>query len=410
MTETNVQNLLVIGVDLVSLAASSKKAGYQVYAVSYFGDQDLEHICLETRSIVQQRPKESCGRLSTNFSPERLLLLTKDLVAKNEIHGALLSSGLDDSPDVLSELNELIPIIGNRPEEIKTVRDKAKFFRELKRLQIPHPETAIVKDLREATKTSKDVGLPVLVKPVRGFGGAGIRKVKDSQELKQAFQDAVRFNEEIVIQEYISGKPASVSLISTTNGAVALTLNEQLLGISEVGQKELFGYCGNVVPFSTTKAAVDKCKGIAEKIALHWSLVGSNGVDLVISKEGTPYVIEVNPRFQGTLECVERTLSMNIVKAHVEACFHRRLPTVEENPSAYCVRLLLFAPQRSTAPDLGVFEEARDIPLSQVIIEEGEPVCSIVVDGTSRNSSLREAKKIAKLIQRLLRCKDHPSS
>jgi len=408
LTETNIQNLLVIGVDLVSLAASSRKAGYQVHAVSYFGDQDLKHTCLETRSIVQQRPKESCGRLSTNFSPERLLLLTKDLLRKNEIRGALLSSGLDDSPDVLSELNELIPIIGNRPENVKTVRDKAKFFRELRRLQIPHPETAIVEDPHEAKRRSKDIGFPVLVKPLSGFGGAGIRKVKNNQELKQAFQDASRLKEESLIQEHISGMPASVSLISTTNEAVALTLNEQLLGISEVGRKEPFGYCGNVVPFATTKAIASRCKSIAKRVVLHFGLVGSNGVDLVISEEGIPYVVEVNPRFQGTLECVEKTLSMNIVKAHVGACFHRKLPTVEENPSAYCVRLLLFAPQRSVVPDLSVFEEARDIPLSQVIIEEGEPVCSIVVGGTSRNSSLWEAKTKAKLIQRLLRPYDHP--
>jgi len=408
LTETNIRNLLVIGVDLVSLAASSRKAGYQVHAVSYFGDQDLEHACLETRSIVEQRSKESCGRLSTNFSPERLLLLTKDLLRKNEIHGALLSSGLDDSPDVLFELNELIPIIGNRPENIKRVRHKAKFFRELRRLQIPHPETAIVEDPHEAKRRSKDIGFPVLVKPLSGFGGAGIRKVKNNQELKQAFQDASRLKEESLIQEHISGMPASVSLISTTNEAVALTLNEQLLGISEVGRKEPFGYCGNVVPFATTKAIASRCKSIAKRVVLHFGLVGSNGVDLVISEEGIPYVVEVNPRFQGTLECVEKTLSMNIVKAHVGACFHRKLPTVEENPSAYCVRLLLFAPQRSVVPDLSVFEEARDIPLSQVIIEEGEPVCSIVVGGTSRNSSLWEAKTKAKLIQRLLRPYDHP--
>lgn len=403
MTETNIENLLVIGVDLVSLAASSRKAGFRVYAASYFGDQDLRHSCLEIRSIVQQRPKESCGRFSTNFSPERLLVLTKELVAKNEIHGALLSSGLDDSSDLLFELDELIPIIGNRPEKIKKVRDKARFFRELKRLRIPHPETAIVEDLHEATRRSKDVGFPVLVKPLSGFGGAGIRKVKDSQELKQAYQDAAQFKEETVIQEYIPGISASVSLISTTNRAVALTLNEQLLGISEVGQKEPFGYCGNVVPFSATKATVDKCKGIAEKIALQLSLVGSNGVDLVISEDEIPYVVEVNPRFQGTLECVERTLGMNIVRAHVEACFHRRLPTVEESPSVYCVRLLLFAAQRSVVPDLSVFEEVRDVPVSQAIIEEGEPVCSVVVDGTSRDSSLREAKNTARMIQRLLR-------
>ena len=193
-----------------------------------------------------------------------------------------------------------------------------------------------------------------------------------------------------------------MSLISSRRGTVVLTVNEQLLGIRELGQKEPYGYCGNVVPLFADKSVISECEDMAEKIASHFGLVGSNGLDLVISEEGLPYAIEVNPRFQGTLECVERVLGMNIVKAHVKACTERVLPTIIKNPSACCVRSILFAPRRSIVPDFSTFVEVRDIPLPGVIIEKGEPICSLVVEGADRDSSLREAKKIAGMIFRSL--------
>jgi predicted ATP-grasp superfamily ATP-dependent carboligase len=241
-----------------------------------------------------------------------------------------------------------------------------------------------------------------VVKPSRGFGGAGVREARNAKELKQAFLDAALFDNKVLIQERVFGTPASASLISSTDKAVVLTLNEQLLGIREVGQREPFGYCGNVVPLPATVAITDACKRVVEKVVLHFGLVGSNGVDLVISEEGVPYVMEVNPRFQGTLECVERVLRTNIVRAHVEACVQGILPTIVKKTSIFCVRLILFAPQRSMVPDLKAFERVRDIPLPGVIIEDGEPVCSVVVDGTSRDSSLRKARKIIESIRKSL--------
>ena len=398
MDEEDIRNVLVIGIDVVSLASSARKAGYQVYAVDYFGDQDLKDLCHKTRSIIKQRAGETCGQLNTNFSLEALIQLTKDLLKSSEIDVTLLSSGLEDSPEVLFELNDLVPILGNPPDVIQKVRNKTKFFWELERLGIPHLKTATAKNFEEAKEKSKDIGFPVVVKPSRGFGGAGVREARNAKELKQAFLDAALFDNKVLIQERVSGTPASASLISSTDKAVVLTLNEQLLGMREVGQREPFGYCGNVVPLSVTAAIADACKSVVEKVVLHFGLVGSNGVDLVISEEGVPYVMEVNPRFQGTLECVERVLGTNIVRAHVEACIRRILPTILKKTSASCVRLILFAPQRSIVPDLSIFEEVRDIPLPGVIVEEGEPLCSLVIEGASRESLLRKAMGITERI------------
>ena len=398
MIENDIHNILVIGMDVVSLATSATKAGYKVYTVDYFGDQDLKRVCHESLSIVKQTLGVTCGQLSTNFNPEALLQLTMGLLKKNTIDVTLLSTGLDDSPDVLFELNDMIPILGNCPHVIKRIRDKMKFFQELERLEIPHPETAMAENFEEARKKAKDIGYPVLVKPSKGFGGVGIRKAQGPKELKQAFQHASLIDEKVLIQEYISGTPASVSLISSNNETITLTLNEQLLGVNELGQEEPFGYCGNVVPLVTTRSVMNRCKNTTERITSHFGLIGSNGIDFVISKEGIPYVVEVNPRFQATLECVERVLGINMVEAHMKACLQGILPIIVKKTAVFCTRLILFAPQRAIIPDLSVFEEVRDIPIPEVIIEKGEPVCSIVREGADRNSSLRKARIIAELI------------
>lgn len=406
MDENDVHSLLVTGIDIVPLAASANRAGYQVYAVDYFGDQDLKRLCHKSWSIIRQEAGKSCRRLVTSFNSEALLRLIKEFLRSYKVDAALLSSGLDDHVNVLLELNDLIPILGNHPDAIKRVRDKTRFFQELKRLGIPHPGTAVAENFKEAKEKAKDIGYPVVVKPSRGFGGAGIRKARNSDDLERAYQAASFFGDAVLIQEYISGTPASVSLISSVKEASSLTVNKQLLGIREIGQFEPFGYCGNVVPFLAGEPVIKECKRVAEGVALHFGLIGSNGVDLVVSEEGAPHVIEVNPRFQGTLECVERTLGINVVETHVKACVQGTLPAIVKQPLRFCVRLILFASERSIVPDLSAFEGVRDIPYTGVVVEKGEPICSVIAEGTNRNSSVRAARATVEMIRKSLKICD----
>ncbi|UCC33409.1 MAG: ATP-grasp domain-containing protein [Candidatus Bathyarchaeota archaeon] len=392
------RNLLVIGVDIVSLAASAKRAGYEVFAVDHFGDLDLKRECRRSLSIVKQRTGRSCGHLGSDFSPRKLLELTKRLLKRYEMSKVLLSSGLDDSSDILFELNELVPILGNHPSVIERIRDKTRFFHELNRLGVSHPATVIVEDFEEARKEARNIGYPIIIKPWKGFGGVGVRKADDSRGLKPAFGEASLLDKRVLIQEYIPGKCTSASVLSSINGAAILTLSEQLIGMQELGQREPFGYCGNVVPLLASTEVTSECESIIKKVAQHFNLIGSNGVDLVISEEGTPYVIEVNPRFQGTIECVERVLGMNLVAVHEKACVQGVLPKNFAKPFAFCARFILFAPQRLVTPDLHTFGGVRDIPLPGIVLEEGEPLCSFTIEGLNMDFLLQKASETTEVI------------
>jgi len=401
LTETDVQNLLVLGVDVVALAKSAKKAGYQVYAADYFGDQDLTHVCKENYSVVKQRPGKTCGRLTRNFRPTSFLKFIKKILKRRSIDGVLLSSGFDDSTHVLYEVNDLAPILGNSVRVIANVRDKIEFFQQLKRLNIACPKTTLARDFQEMKRQSKDIGYPIVIKPTEGFGGAGVRKARNFQELKKVYKHFRTFDNKVLVQEYIPGKPASISLMSCEGRAMALSLNEQLLGIRELGQKEPFGYCGNIVPFKIDKVTMKKFVDIAENLASSFTLTGSNGVDLIISRERIPYIIEVNPRFQGTLECIEHVFRINMVNAHVKACLRGILPQTNKKAMTFCARLILYAHKRLVAPNLSGFKQVRDIPWPGVIIEKGEPFCSVVVEEASRQLALKQAEKITRLIHKL---------
>jgi len=398
-----VRSLLVAGVDAAQIAVSAKKAGYKVYAADHFGDRDLKAACKESLSIVRQRKGRSCGHFAADYKPSTIIKMVKNLLGRHAIDGAILASGLEDAADTLQEIDDLVPIIGNTPEAIGKVRKKTAFFKELKRLNLPHPESRVAHSLDEAKTIAQDIGYPIVHKSLTGFGGTGIGKANSPKELQDLLRNVAKRRKSILIQEYVEGTPASASLISTKNGVVALTINEQLLGLQSAMQVHSFGYHGNIVPLSASQDIIKRCREASEKAVQGFHLIGSNGIDFVVSEEGIPKIVEVNPRLQGTLECVERVIGLNVVEAHVLACTERSLPKPSGDVRKFATRLILYAPNRCIVPDLSTFEEARDIPLPGVVVEKGEPMCSIIMEAPTRDASLRKARDIIGSILNLLR-------
>jgi predicted ATP-grasp superfamily ATP-dependent carboligase len=323
--------------------------------------------------------------------------MAKALSKTCRIDAMILTSGLDDDFRVLNELSRLAPILGNSVEVIQNVRKK-QFFAELTRLGIDCPKTFVAKNADDAEAAAAEIGYPVVVKSTKSFAGMSAELAESPEEIRDAYSGTRDLKEKFMVQEFIDGTHASISFLSTENDVQILTINEQLLGLKSLFSPKPFGYCGNIVPLDASNVVFRKCKQLTEEVALHFGLQGSNGIDVVISKEAKPYVIEVNPRFQGTLECVERVLGINVVQAHVDACLKGVLPRFERKTSTYCSRLILYAPKRAKCPDLAGLPEVRDVPIVESIIEKGEPLCSILAEGNSRDSSFEKAKALAESV------------
>jgi predicted ATP-grasp superfamily ATP-dependent carboligase len=390
---------MLVGIDLSSLALSSKKAGYNVYTADYFGDIDLVKLSTEQHSMINQTQDQLSGKFEDCYNPLKFIEMAKQILKQDKFSGILLSSGLDDSYTVLRTLDQMCKIIGNSPETIRKVRNKENFYNELQKLNIKYPQTKIVKSIVEAVERANEIGYPIVLKPSEGFAGSRIRKVSNQKQLEEEFKglSSQRTNE-IIVQEFIEGIATSASFLSNNSSSILVSINEQLLGLKEMYQLEPFGYCGNVTPYNTDRSTFNKYSTIIEKISKNFKLVGSNGVDITLTHDNVPYVIEVNPRFQGSLGCVERAYDLNMVKMHMTACIENKIPK-EINPcKGYSTRLILYTPKKIIAANLVFEPNLSDIPVPGSIIEEGEPFCSIFTEGETREQSYVKAQKKAKNI------------
>jgi predicted ATP-grasp superfamily ATP-dependent carboligase len=386
------KKLLLVGIDLSSLAISAKNAGYKIYTADFFGDVDLRKLSDKHLSMINQASEILTHRFETCYDPVKFINMVKELSKDQKFTGLILSSGLDDSIDVLEKLNAICEIVGNSPKIIKKIRNKKIFFNKLKELKISHPKTKIIDNICKATKKASDIGYPIILKPLEGFAGSDIRKANNKKELIHEFERLRSLgNEGIIIQEFIEGTHASISFLASHHKSKIISINEQLLGLKNVYQPEPFGYCGNITTLLIEDITLEKCEKVVKKISKCFNLTGSNGIDIVISKNKIPYVIEVNPRIQASIGCVEQSLDVNLVEMHLKSCIQKELPSKIPKPLQYSVRLILYAPKRLKAPHLFSDPCLQDIPYPGSIIDEGEPFFSIFTTGENREGALSKA-------------------
>ncbi|MCE5214973.1 MAG: ATP-grasp domain-containing protein [Methanobacterium sp.] len=358
------ENILVVGVNARAVACSLKKLEYNVYSADYFGDLDLQKCTDQYRSVLSQQPYISCGHFIEKFNPYDIKDLAKDFIS--ECEGIICLTGV--SPEIFPKNK----IIGNK--SVENVDDKYYLYKKLKN-QFNFPLTFQVSDIDEAGEISRNYpGKNFIVKPIMGAGGYGIRDLSLTE-------DHIDFSN-LILQEKLNGKNISASVLSTKKESKTILKSQQIIGDTMLGQKEPFGYCGNITPLDEDNLEVDKTgygviSEIAEDIITSSSLIGSNGVDFVINNNEL-YVVEVNPRIQGTLECAELVLNINMVEAHMEASQGNLMDV--PSPDGYAVKMIIHARNRSRVGQLN-FEDVFDLPAFNVIIEEAEPVVTVIKSG-----------------------------
>ncbi len=342
--------LLVIGINIRHIACSARRAGHEVFAVDSFCDLDLERCAKETARLPREGAEELLSMYIEKYQPEAIVL----------------GPGLEEARV------KGFPVLNNPPEKTSQVSDKLWLASWLEKWGFPFIKTqTYVGDLR----------FPFLVKPRKGAGGVGCRRVDSPSDLL--------WEEGLIAQEMISGKAASVSVIGNGREARALAVNEQLIGASWTGAKG-FRYSGNITPLESPQCHV---AGMAEEIIAKLGLVGSNGVDFLLTESG-PVVVEVNPRFQGSLDTVEIATGVNVFQAHLQS-FQGRLPPARGAASCFAGRAIVYA-----ASDIEVKADllrpwTSDVPRPGSKIARDDPILSILAKGPDRNLVLAQLKERA---------------
>ena len=366
--------ILIIGYSTRYIVCAGKRAGYTVYSLDHFGDADM------------LRCADRYERFDEITSDEDLLDHLDHL--DWDFDAIILGTGFE-----CADLKGY-RVLNNRAGIMRSISNKKLFGEMMESLGFPHPK---VYDISDISDISDNFGYPVMVKPVYGAGGIGNRLAHSREDMGGCGTD-------MLIQEYLEGTPASVSVISTREGAVALAVNEQLIGTPWL-TRDRFAYCGNITPFESEYN--EEMREIAVQLIMKLGLIGSNGVDFLITENG-PVVIEVNARFQGTLDTVEYTSGISVFDAHVRA-FSGEL--VEVPPDAtegrFTGKAILFADRDVTIDETiskKLAEEwIMDIPEIGWRISAGDPVTTLFCEGNSRDQVVRGLSAAAGRIRRCWR-------
>jgi predicted ATP-grasp superfamily ATP-dependent carboligase len=393
------ETMIVVGFNARPIAASAKRAGFRVLAVDYWGDTDLDSSADDVETVLKQtpgfRPREELRRPASDL----LVECAENIASRHqgEVDSVLVGSGLDDRPDLWIELRKIAPILGNPIDTLVKTRDRLQLYETASRLGIPSPRTFKASSLKEALDSADRLGYPVVVKPPGGGGGIGIKLVNSASELREVYLAEMKphFGDTIFVQEYIIGAHTSASIIGDGRSCIVVSVNEQLIGLKELGARAPFVWCGNVVPLDKlannrkVRAITAAAKSLGDKL----KLLGSNGFDFVVrSKDETPVIIECNPRFQGTLECVEMSTGLILVDEHVKAC-RGKLARILPTPSKYVTKMIAFAKEKCVIGELKTTPGVKDVPPEGVVCEKGDPICTVHRIGETREESMKNARE-----------------
>jgi D-alanine-D-alanine ligase len=144
------------------------------------------------------------------------------------------------------------------------------------------------------------LGLPVIVKPSKQGSTVGLSVVKATGDLQPAIREAFRFDDEVLVEEFIPGRELTVSIL----GGEALPVGE-IIPKHEIYDYECKYTPGMAVeefPAKLSRAETDRVQELARRAFTALKLRGCARIDFRMSPSGEFYCLEANtlPGMTGT--------------------------------------------------------------------------------------------------------------
>jgi len=206
-------------------------------------------------------------------------------------------------------------LLGSSSAAIRGASDKATLPSVLAAAGVSGPPTRVLGRRANPTDAARRIEYPIVAKPARGAGSDGVGLARNPRELRLAVDRAraATRSGRVVLQPFIRGSAASVSLLANGIDAVALAVNAQALGGSPS-----FAYRGGSTPFEHPRAAQAIGAAIAVCKAVR-GLRGFVGVDVILTGRDA-VVIEINPRLTTAYLGVRAALRENVAALAMAAC------------------------------------------------------------------------------------------
>lgn len=200
------------------------------------------------------------------------------------------------------------------------------------------PRFAVCEGLPQATTAARELGFPLVVKPVDLCAGMYVRRVEDEEELAHACTALADFPLNargqrrapvVLLEELLTGPEVSVETVSFEGATHVVGVTDK-----SVGGAPAFVETGHMFPAELPDADL---RAAEETTRLALDALGLDGVvahtELKLTPQG-PRVVEVNPRPAGNriTELVRHVTGVDLAAACVEVALGRR-PELDTRPT-----------------------------------------------------------------------------
>jgi len=243
-------------------------------------------------------------------------LTTEDvlhIVEQENPQGVIVQFGGQTPLNISVPLAEAgVNILGTSPDSIDRAEDRERFQRLLQKLHIRQPENGIAINWEQAVKVAEHIGYPVVIRPSFVLGGRAMEIVYDRDDLEAYMESAVQVSpgKPVLIDKFLERAiEVDVDALSDGKDTVVAGIMEH---IEEAGIHSGDSACV-LPPVSLNEDLIHRIKSQTRALARELQVVGLMNIQYAV-RQGTIYVLEVNPRASRTVPFVSKATGLPLAR------------------------------------------------------------------------------------------------
>ncbi|MGN0018096.1 MAG: D-alanine--D-alanine ligase [Candidatus Gastranaerophilaceae bacterium] len=161
--------------------------------------------------------------------------------------------------------------------------------------EIPLIKSVFVKKGEDIKEKTKDLKYPLITKPVCEGSSFGMTKVNKPEELENAYKEALKYNNDVLVEEFINGFFITVGVLENEGKTFATEILQIMTKTEwyDFDAKYTKGLSEFILPAKLSEQATKQIKDIAIKAHLAACCSGVSRVDFMVTGE-TPHFLEIN--------------------------------------------------------------------------------------------------------------------
>ena len=283
----------------MKLLVTNAESSVSLAIIRSLGKKGVDCICTSTTNFAVSFFSKYCKKRmitpSAKFDAEKFIEKIIDICKKECIDVVFPIRG----PSTLAilkykkEIENYAIVPFENYEKLKKVYNKLSLIEVARKIGVLIPKTYVVENLINIEDILQEINFPIVLKISKGEGAKGVRYAKNKKKLIEEYNKLKsKHNSEIILQEYIAGVGYGCSILFNFNSQPrAVFCHKRLRENPPSG--------GPSVARMSIKWP--ELEDITLKLMNHLKWRGIAMVEYKVTSDRKPYLLEVNPRFWGSL-------------------------------------------------------------------------------------------------------------